>query len=135
MTTDQACLDWLDGLRDRYEMIPCARSRQNTAGLRRLDCETDIHVRAGRVSIYVRDANGNVVVDAYETTVRAAIAKAAVELDHIKPLHQGGTNDDANLQGLCVECHRIKTATERVARQRARFDSSGMPITQGHHWL
>ena len=64
----------------------------------------------------------------------AGRVKAAVELDHIKPLHQGGTDDDANLQGLCVECHRIKTATERGLRSRAKFDASGMPKTRGHHW-
>lgn len=38
---------------------------------------------------------------------------AAQELDHIVPLHQGGNDDDANLQMLCAEpCHRIKTEKE-----------------------
>lgn len=65
---------------------------------------------------------------------RSGRVTAATELDHIKPLHQGGTDDDANLQGLCTECHRIKTAAERGATPRTRFDSSGMPMTDGHHW-
>lgn len=32
--------------------------------------------------------------------------------DHIRPKSQGGTNDLANLQGLCGPCHRAKTARE-----------------------
>jgi 5-methylcytosine-specific restriction protein A len=36
----------------------------------------------------------------------------ATEVDHIRPLHMGGTDDGANLQGLCHECHRKKTAQE-----------------------
>lgn len=32
------------------------------------------------------------------------------EVDHIIPLEQGGTNDLANLQGLCTSCHIYKTA-------------------------
>ena len=41
-------------------------------------------------------------------------AVAAVELDHIRPLHRGG---DAiapdNLQPLCRPCHEAKTLAER----------------------
>ncbi len=35
---------------------------------------------------------------------------AATMVDHIKPKKQGGTDDDANLQGLCYKCHARKTA-------------------------
>jgi 5-methylcytosine-specific restriction protein A len=42
----------------------------------------------------------------------------AHELDHIVPLWAGGGDSDANLQGLCAECHRTKTARE--AEHRAR---------------
>lgn len=65
---------------------------------------------------------------------RSGRVTVATELDHIKPLHQGGTDDDENLQGLCTECHRIKTARERGATSRTQFDSAGMPMTDGHHW-
>jgi 5-methylcytosine-specific restriction protein A len=65
---------------------------------------------------------------------RSGLVTVATELDHIKPLHQGGTDDDGNLQGLCTECHRIKTAAERGATPRTRFDAQGLPITDGHHW-
>jgi len=39
----------------------------------------------------------------------------ALELDHIIPLHKGGRDDETNLQGLCVECHKAKTATDLSA--------------------
>ncbi|HFL4980508.1 TPA: HNH endonuclease, partial [Escherichia coli] len=26
----------------------------------------------------------------------------------------GGTDDDSNLESLCLECHRAKTARERI---------------------
>lgn len=35
--------------------------------------------------------------------------KAATQVDHIKPLHKGGTDDMDNLQPLCAECHKTKT--------------------------
>lgn len=35
-----------------------------------------------------------------------------VETDHIVPLHRGGSNDWSNLQSLCKECHKAKTAAE-----------------------
>ena len=36
------------------------------------------------------------------------------EVDHIRPKSIGGTDDPANLQGLCSGCHKEKTAKERV---------------------
>jgi len=39
------------------------------------------------------------------------------ELDHIEPLDRGGAEyDQANIQLLCREHHRLKTATENAAR-------------------
>lgn len=40
------------------------------------------------------------------------ITTVAQELDHIVPLFKGGTNADGNLQGLCKECHAVKTAQD-----------------------
>lgn len=40
------------------------------------------------------------------------------QVDHRVGLEQGGSNDDSNLQLLCVECHEAKTASE--AKERAR---------------
>lgn len=38
------------------------------------------------------------------------------ELDHIAPLWKGGSNDPANLQWLCYEHHREKSAMESRER-------------------
>jgi 5-methylcytosine-specific restriction enzyme A len=36
----------------------------------------------------------------------------ATDVDRIKPLEVGGSDDDSNLQSLCHSCHSRKTATE-----------------------
>lgn len=41
-----------------------------------------------------------------------------LEVDHIVNIAQGGTDDDSNLQSLCVPCHKAKTATESQAGRR-----------------
>jgi 5-methylcytosine-specific restriction endonuclease McrA len=38
---------------------------------------------------------------------------AADHVDHIVPLEAGGTYEDGNLQPICTECHKEKTARER----------------------
>lgn len=38
------------------------------------------------------------------------------ELDHIYPLHLGGTNHINNLQVLCPNCHALKTQQEAMTR-------------------
>lgn len=35
-----------------------------------------------------------------------------LEVDHIVNIARGGTDDEANLQALCVPCHKAKTAVE-----------------------
>ena len=41
----------------------------------------------------------------------------AAQVDHKKPLSEGGSNEKANLQALCACCHAMKSLAE--ARQRA----------------
>lgn len=53
---------------------------------------------------------------------------AATEVDHIKPLHKGGTDDPDNLQGLCRDCHADKTRRDLGQKDRARFDASGRVV-------
>jgi 5-methylcytosine-specific restriction protein A len=36
----------------------------------------------------------------------------ATKVDHITPLHLGGSDNDQNLQSLCNDCHDAKTAQE-----------------------
>lgn len=40
------------------------------------------------------------------------------EVDHRIPLERGGSDDDANLAGVCVPCHRAKSARERSEAAR-----------------
>ena len=40
----------------------------------------------------------------------------ATDVDHIVPIAHGGTDDESNLQSLCHECHKVKTAKERLRR-------------------
>lgn len=35
-----------------------------------------------------------------------------LEVDHIINVAQGGTDDDGNLQAICIPCHKTKTARE-----------------------
>ncbi|MBF3094675.1 HNH endonuclease, partial [Pseudomonas aeruginosa] len=43
----------------------------------------------------------------------------ATEVDHIIPLSQGGTDDDANLMAIAgYPCHARKTATESAASRK-----------------
>jgi 5-methylcytosine-specific restriction endonuclease McrA len=50
------------------------------------------------------------------------LLNAAYEIDHIRALEEGGSNDlTSNAQALCSNCHGIKTQKERVERiKRAR---------------
>ena len=36
----------------------------------------------------------------------------ATEVDHIIPKARGGTDNPDNLQAICAECHKTKTARE-----------------------
>lgn len=38
--------------------------------------------------------------------------KYGAQVDHIIPKFEGGTDDDDNLQTVCVPCHKAKTASE-----------------------
>lgn len=44
----------------------------------------------------------------------------SAEVDHIKPLFEGGGNDRINLQALCTPCHALKTAQESARARGAR---------------
>jgi 5-methylcytosine-specific restriction protein A len=47
----------------------------------------------------------------------AGRVRAGEEVDHIVPLHLGGTDDRANRQLLCRECHGEKSAQEAGDRR------------------
>ena len=48
----------------------------------------------------------------------AGVPTPASDVDHIRPLRDGGDNSRENLQALCVRCHEIKTARDVAARKR-----------------
>lgn len=58
----------------------------------------------------------------------------ATEVDHIIPKSQGGEDDADNLEAICTDCHKDKTACEATLgkggtpRQRTRFDAEGRVI-------
>lgn len=53
------------------------------------------------------------------TTPGVACAQPSTEADHIVPHAEGGSDSEANGQGLCTPCHWHKTKAE-AARGRAR---------------
>jgi hypothetical protein len=67
-----------------------AAVKKQVAGKQRFTC-------AGNVSGYSCPLNGN------------PFDEAGYEIDHIIPLSEGGSNDNSNLQALCLMCHRVKS--------------------------
>lgn len=47
----------------------------------------------------------------------AGLHRFWVQVDHIVPVAEGGTDDYENLQGLCAAHHRAKTARDAAARR------------------
>jgi len=65
--------------------------------------------RAKRERILVRDS--------FRCASCGVIATGqAAHVDHVRPLEEGGTDADENLQTLCASCHGRKT----IAEQRRR---------------
>ncbi|WP_342352390.1 HNH endonuclease signature motif containing protein [Burkholderia aenigmatica] len=62
------------------------------------------------------------------------IAVRTGEVDHIISLEDGGTNDDENMQLLCIDCHKKKTATDRRYVLKSGSSADGLPTNSSHHW-
>ena len=56
-----------------------------------------------------------------DTAVRAGV------VEHIKPLVQGGSNEDDNLQLLCQPCHDDKTNRDNGRKVKRRVGADGIP--------
>lgn len=52
----------------------------------------------------------------------------ATEWDHIVPLHKGGQDIEKNLQGLCHDCHAVKTAQDMGYELKPRIGVDGWPV-------
>ena len=48
-------------------------------------------------------------------------AAFATQVDHITPRHKGGTEAPGNLQSICEEHHKLKTAQESAEARGATF--------------
>jgi 5-methylcytosine-specific restriction protein A len=49
---------------------------------------------------------------------RRVVYGQAAHVDHVQPLEEGGTDEDANLATLCSSCHGVKTRAEQRRRGR-----------------
>jgi 5-methylcytosine-specific restriction protein A len=65
--------------------------------------------RARRTRILLRDA-----MRCHEC--RRAVSGREAHVDHLIPLEDGGTDDDANLRTMCERCHGRKTRAEQRRR-------------------
>lgn len=56
----------------------------------------------------------------------------ATQVDHVKPKSKGGADDADNLQSICADCHKAKTAQEAVeaagGRVRPTIGADGWPV-------
>ncbi|WP_427847013.1 HNH endonuclease [Corynebacterium pygosceleis] len=58
----------------------------------------------------------------------------ATEVDHIKPVAEGGTNTATNLRAVCRPCHRQKSL-EEAARGRKRANTRAKYQQEPHPGL
>jgi 5-methylcytosine-specific restriction protein A len=65
------------------------------------------------------------------------VVRAATHLDHITALVNGGQDFDqdkgTNRQGLCEDCHAVKTAADLNQKPKG-CDASGWPTDPRHPW-
>lgn len=59
---------------------------------------------------------------------RKGFIRAATVPDHIVALVNGGEDTEANLQALCEDCHRDKTARDLGHRVRPEIGADGWPV-------
>jgi 5-methylcytosine-specific restriction endonuclease McrA len=73
---------------------------------------------------------GNARAGPDSSCARDGIARVWTQLDHIVALHKGGPDTDANLQGLCDDCHEVKTRKDMgyTGPRPQRIGLDGFPI-------
>ena len=62
-----------------------------------------------------------------EDCLDAGAVQAAVEVDHIKPLALGGSDEDENTRNLCKYHHEKRTAEQFGRVMRASIGIDGWP--------
>jgi len=68
-----------------------------------------------------------------QACLRAGMVTPATDVDHITPKYLGGTDALDNLQCLCRECHKTKTAADKGSRH-AGCDANGIPLAPNKYW-
>lgn len=66
--------------------------------------------------------------------LKVGIIREATQVDHIIALVNGGSEAQENRQGLCEECHRLKTADDKGIKRRTGATKDGIPTDPKHHW-
>ena len=56
--------------------------------------------------------------------------RPSVEVDHIIPVSQGGTDERDNLQGACHDCHEEKTCNDLGIKKKDMIGLDGYPIKE-----
>ena len=75
-------------------------------------CKSELNERVGRQPIPSNLRHAVLKRDNYRCVECGATNKeTTLEIDHIVPVAKGGTNDISNLQTLCKDCNRAKSAT------------------------
>jgi hypothetical protein len=73
------------------------------------------------------------ILDKFDNTCSECPSSDELEIDHIVPLCDGGSNDDENLQVLCNDCHIKKTSKEnsdRVSKKNDRVSHEGVKYSK-----
>ena len=51
-----------------------------------------------------------------QACLRGGMVTVADEVDHVVPLHLGGSNGENNQESICRACHSVKSESERAER-------------------
>lgn len=81
----------------------------------------------GKIRLRIRERDG------YQCQ-SCKVAVTAGIVDHKVALVNGGSNDDSNLQLMCNDCHRPKTAIDLGHTVKTGCDVNGIPNSLNHHW-
>lgn len=88
-------------------MEPVKLARKVTAAVKKRVAGKQRFTCAANVSDYTCPLGGN------------PFDEAGYEIDHIVELCNGGTNDESNLQALCLMCHRVKSNRNSTKQKKA----------------
>ena len=71
------------------------------------------------------------VVLVEEPVCMICLRKPSTQVDHKIPICKGGTDERDNLQGICSECHELKTAADLGIRgPKNKIGLDGYPIAR-----